>query len=100
MKAKGREGTRFQAVNVQNSGTIEVRIFKGTLKKERILANLEMVHACVEYTRNLGSVAKAFGKHADLLTPHAYEWSRFRSWLVANERVYPHVNHLLTEISL
>lgn len=100
LKAQGREHARMQAVNVQNSTTIEVRIFRGTLKRERILANLEMVHACVEYTRNLGSVAKAFGKNTDVVAPHGYEWSRFRSWLLANERVYPHANQYITSLSL
>lgn len=97
-KAKGREGTRFQAVNVQNSSTIEVRIFRGSLKRERVLANLEMVHACVEYTRNLGeSVVKSFAGH-ELDT--ALRWNRFRSWLLTNEKFYPHVNHYVTQLSL
>jgi hypothetical protein len=96
-KAKGREGTRFQAVNVQNSNTIEVRIFRGSLKKERVLANLELVHACVEYTRwPTESVIKSF-KSAD---DNAFRWNRFRSWLIANEKIYPHVNHYLTQLSL
>lgn len=97
-KAKGHENTRFQAVNVQNSNTIEVRIFRGSLKRERVLANLEMVHACVEYTRNLGeSVVKSFtGYELDT----ALRWNRFRSWLLVNEKFYPHVNNYITQLSL
>lgn len=97
-KTKGHEDTRFQAVNIQNSNTIEVRIFRGSLKKERVLANLELVHACVEYTRNLNeSVAKTF---TSAQPDTALQWNRFRSWLVANEKFYPHVNQYLTDLSL
>lgn len=98
MKAKGHENTRFQAVNVQNSNTIEVRIFRGSLRKERVLSYLEMVHACVEYTRSANeSLAKTFAKSAP---ESALDWKRFRSWLVANEKIYPHVNQYLEQLSL
>ena len=49
---------RYSAVNVENPMTLEVRVFRGTLRKERVLANIEFVHAAVEYTRNLKIVPK------------------------------------------
>lgn len=42
---------RYRAVNLQNHSTVEIRIFRGSLKKERLLADLEFVDACVEYSR-------------------------------------------------
>ena len=44
---------RYMAVNLTNSNTIEVRVFRGSLNPNRVYANLELVHALVEYTRTL-----------------------------------------------
>ena len=96
-KLEKMERDRFQAINTTNERTIEVRIFRGTLSKERVLGNLEMVHACVEYTRNLNeSVAKKLN-HAG---PNAYDWNKFRSWITANESHYPNLNKTLARVSL
>ena len=42
---------RYEAVNLTNDNTIEFRIFKGNLKTDRILKNLQFVHATIEFTR-------------------------------------------------
>lgn len=39
------ENGRYEAVNLTNSATIEVRIFKGTLKASHVLADIEFCHA-------------------------------------------------------
>lgn len=44
---------RYSAINVQNPETFEMRVFRGSLRKDEILAALELVHASVEYTRHL-----------------------------------------------
>jgi hypothetical protein len=49
----GHQDDRYEAVNSQNSETLEVRVFKGSLKPTRILSAIELVHASVEYTRDL-----------------------------------------------
>lgn len=41
---------RYRAVNLSNDKTIEVRIFRGTLKKERFLKNLEFCESLYEFT--------------------------------------------------
>lgn len=46
-KAKSSGSSRYRAVNLQNSHTIEFRIFRGTLKVNTILATLQFVkHLC------------------------------------------------------
>lgn len=35
---------RYKAVNVNNRNTVEIRIFKGTLKRDTLIANLQFVH--------------------------------------------------------
>lgn len=49
-KDKGGHGSRYQAVNLTPAHTVEVRIFRGTLKKERFLKNLEFCIALYEFT--------------------------------------------------
>ena len=54
-KVKGRERSRYQAVNTTNEDTIEIRIFRGTLRKDRILANISLVQSLVEFTRDMST---------------------------------------------
>jgi hypothetical protein len=44
------EADRYDAVNLNNSQTIEFRIFKGTLKYESLMAAVEFVNAVVNFT--------------------------------------------------
>jgi hypothetical protein len=43
------DDSRYQAVNLWNSRTIELRIFKGSIKLEAVLAALEFANALVRY---------------------------------------------------
>jgi hypothetical protein len=49
----GRSTDRYSAVNTQNQHTLEMRIFKGSMLKDTIMAHLGLAHASVEYTRGL-----------------------------------------------
>jgi hypothetical protein len=86
---KGRANRdRYEAVNVTNSATLEVRIFKGSLKKERVLMALELVNACWEYTKDMGSNAYING---------ACNWSAFAAWASGKEE-YEELNHYITAL--
>lgn len=50
---RSRGSERYSAVNMQNKGTLEVRIFKSSLKMERIQMALQLVDASVKYTESL-----------------------------------------------
>jgi hypothetical protein len=79
---RGRDiGGRHAAVNTYNDSTLEVRIFKGSLKHERVLMALEFVHSAVEYTRDL----KVNGKN------HALSWLAFSGYVHANQEQYPNL---------
>lgn len=78
---------RYQVVNVHNQHTYEIRIFKGSLRKERIMSNIEFVHAVCEYTRNMKVVAKH--------TPFA--WSRFVKFVTDNDTRYPNLMLIIDE---
>ncbi len=79
---RGRDvGGRHAAVNTYNESTLEVRIFKGSLKHERVLMALEFVHSTVEYTRDL----KVNGKN------HALSWLAFAGYVHTNQEQYPNL---------
>ena len=70
---------RYSAVNTLNRETLELRWFQGTLKREGILANIQLAHAMVEYTRYLTVAHVREG---------ALRWDRFAHW-VTNSGAYP-----------
>ena len=78
---------RYSAINTANSETLEVRIFKGSLKKERVLSALEFVTACVEYTRDLKVTS----------TNKALSWAKFVGYVSENQTTYPNLFDKLNE---
>ena len=50
---KGYHGGRYTCVNLQNSDTVEFRIFRGTLKANTLLATLELVDRICDVAINL-----------------------------------------------
>jgi hypothetical protein len=52
-KAKKKDGNseRYVAINLKNSQTIEIRIFRGTLNLNSFMKNIEFAHALFMYTK-------------------------------------------------
>jgi hypothetical protein len=52
-KAKKKDGNseRYVAINLKNSQTIEIRIFRGTLNINSFMKNIEFAHALFMYTK-------------------------------------------------
>lgn len=82
LKGQHNYAQRYSAVNVLPTSTLEVRMFRGSLKKERILAALEYVHSAVEYSRGARSGAGA----EEYLTAPA-----FVQWLRGHKDLYPNL---------
>jgi hypothetical protein len=78
---------RYSAINTENDATLEVRVFKGSLRKERVLSALEFVTASVEYTRNLKVTAKN----------QALSWLRFTAYVSENMDTYPNLAIIMSE---
>ena len=85
-KFKHGSDTRFQVVNNQPNVTLEVRIFKGSLRKERVLSAIELVHAVVEYTRELQ------------VKPNSFAWVKFMGYLSDNVEKYPNLFTIMNEL--
>ena len=94
---KGKSSNRYYMVNMQNLresesrrlgfgdrftegsyNTVELRIFRASLKKERLLAQIEFTHACVCFCRA--------ASYRDLNGGH------FIKWLKTQEGLYPHLS--------
>jgi hypothetical protein len=78
---------RYSAINTENDATLEVRVFKGSLRKERVLSALEFVTASVEYTRNLKVTSKN----------QALSWLRFTAYVSENLETYPNLALIMSE---
>lgn len=74
----GRSADRYEAVNSQNDHTLEIRVFRGSLKPTRILSAIEFLHSAVEYTRNM----KIDPKGTQL------SWVRFMNYVLDNKDKY------------
>lgn len=70
---------RYEAVNLQNSATIEFRIFKGTLKKESLFKALEFCDALVAYCSSRRSVERCMMR------------SEFISYVRTKKERWPHL---------
>jgi len=79
---------RYSAVNNENDNTLEVRVFRGSLRKERVLSALEFTHAAVEYTKTLKMVAK----------DKPLSWARFIAFIVLNHQTYPNLLTIVGEL--
>lgn len=71
--AKGeRSAARYQAINVQNYATFEVRVFESSLDRDNVQAALDLVAASVEYTRHLTVPTIVAG---------GWNWDAFGEWV-------------------
>lgn len=87
IKNKNRGWDRYQAVNVNNRHTLEVRVFRGSLRKERLLSAIEFVHAVVEYTRDVRMVSKDM----------PFSWGRFVGYVSQHLDLYPNLFIIMNE---
>jgi hypothetical protein len=85
----GRNTDRYSAVNTQNHGTLELRIFKSSTKPERIKAYMDLAHASVEYTRNLTLQQVKDGALSDVA---------FMEYVRENGSLYEHLVGLLDQL--
>jgi hypothetical protein len=80
---------RYSAVNTQNSSTIELRFFRGTMNTSGVLSALDLAQAMVEYTREL---------RLDDVKLGALSWDWFADYVVSNNGLYPDLYSRLDKI--
>ena len=89
-KMKGRGGERNSAVNTYPDYTIELRFFRGTMRKEGILACLDLAQAGVEYTRELRAKDVMMG---------ALDWEHFYDYVERNNGLYPDAYNRMPKVT-
>lgn len=74
--------TRYRAVNLTNHATVEVRVFRGSLRAETILSHIELCAAFADYTAR-PRVTLGVRQHLS--------WSAFSAWLADHADHYPNL---------
>lgn len=87
VKHGNQENGRFSAVNTDNRDTIEIRVFRGSLRRERVLSAIEFVHASVEYTRDMKVTSEN----------RALSWIKFTGYVASNSELYPNLVTIMSE---
>lgn len=70
------------AVNLSNSNTVEIRMFRGSLNSDRLLADLELVDSAVTYTKDM-----TFREARD----GGLKWKSYRRFVKEKRERYPHL---------
>lgn len=81
---------RYCAINTGNDHTIELRYFKGNIKPEAVLKNLEFVDCVYEYTKQLT---------VSSIWRNGYSWDAFIEYLVVNKEMYMNLYNFLTSVN-
>lgn len=68
---------RYEAVNLTNDATIEVRIFKGTLNADHVLADIEFCHAVAHWVKETS-------------TQDIESWGSFWAYAMKHKKQYQH----------
>jgi Putative amidoligase enzyme len=74
---------RHDIVNV-GTATVEIRMFRGNLRADRVFKNLEFCHALILYCR-------------DASLTDIERWDQFAVWLLKRRSQYPHLVDFLAE---
>jgi hypothetical protein len=80
---------RYSAVNTQNTNTIELRFFRGTMNTSGVLSALDLAQAMVEYTREL---------RLDDVKLGMLSWDWFADYVASNNGLYPDLYSRLDKI--
>lgn len=66
-------GARYTAVNVTNRPTVEIRIFRGTAKRDTVIANLQLVNSMFTYAMTHSWDELAAASFADIALWEPYD---------------------------
>lgn len=82
----GREAynSRYDIINVTGGATVEIRMFRGNLRPERVLKNVEFCHALVRWCESSGIT-------------ESQRWGAFCHWVGKQRKTYPNLVAFLTE---
>lgn len=74
---------RYQALNLENERTVEIRIFRGTTDKARFFANLEFCDALVAFTIDRGYMHLTVKEFCAFVRKGRKTWRALDDWMVS-----------------
>lgn len=80
-KAKSKSSNRYVAVNLINNGTLEIRIFRGTLNERSFYRNLEFCHALIMFNEKHSIKDININKFSNFITLERKMYSNLYQWL-------------------
>ena len=95
---------RYTAVNMDNSATIEIRIFRSTLDDLEFFKNIEYVKAMVDYTRDMPIKEAINALDFTVYILKSKEYPALRKWMLDESNLIPRepramINALDVEVS-
>lgn len=82
-KARVIDGWRYSAVNTTNRNTVEIRIFKGTLKPESFFKNLEFLASLYHYSKVSHISKLTTADYAAFIKSNKKEFPALFAWMVS-----------------
>lgn len=79
-----KQTSRYEAINLQNNDTIEVRIFASTVDPKLILARLEFVHCLTVWIKDQSMLQLTWNNFTDYVREHKALYPDLVEWLDNN----------------
>lgn len=85
---KLRYNDRYEAVNLDNNDTVEIRIFRGTVEQVSFFKNLEFVDCLIKFVRNKTFLQLSYDEFIKFLAKYKDRYSNLYNWMLAKESRY------------
>lgn len=73
---------RNSAINLRNDKTVEIRLFRGTLRADRFYKNIEFVQSVYEFTKETGDKDIMISKYSDYIRKYKKTYSNLYNFLI------------------
>lgn len=79
---------RYEAVNLSNEETIEIRIFKGTVEQISFFKNLEFVDCLIKFVRNKTFLQLSYDEFLKFLGKYKDKYKNLYEWIINKNNHY------------
>ena len=82
---------RYEAVNLANYNTIEIRIFKGTVEQTSFFKNLEFVDCLIKFVRNKTFLQLSYDEFLRFLGKYKDKYKNLYEWIMNKNNSYSNI---------
>lgn len=83
-----RYNDRYEAVNLENYNTIEIRIFRGTVEQVSFFKNLEFVDCLIKFVRNKTFLQLSYDEFLKFLAKYKERYPNLYKWIIDKDNIY------------